>query len=114
MTPTDEVTLTEELRKGLDECGVKYTTDDGRFAKVTKWLASNGRLAVYAEYDSGEVRFAMDSLSLTPTQAIAVTVGEEHEMHICKRCGVAYELNIIDRGFGKPRFCPNCGGRCIG
>ena len=39
----------------------------------------------------------------------AATVGEEHEMHICKRCGVAYELNIIDKGYGKPRFCPNCG-----
>jgi len=39
----------------------------------------------------------------------AATVGEESETHICKRCGVAYELSIIDKGFGKPRFCPNCG-----
>lgn len=44
----------------------------------------------------------------------AAAVGEECEMRICKRCGVAYELNIIDKGFGKHRFCPNCGGRCIG
>jgi DNA-directed RNA polymerase subunit RPC12/RpoP len=42
-------------------------------------------------------------------QAVAAMVGEESEMYICKRCGVAYELNIIDKGFGKPRFCPNCG-----
>ena len=42
---------------------------------------------------------------------VNATAGEEHEMHICKRCGVAYELNIIDKGFGKPRFCPNCGYR---
>ena len=48
---------------------------------------------------------------LVPEQAIAATVCERHEMHICKRCGVAYELNIIDEGFGKPRFCPNCGYR---
>ncbi len=53
----------------------------------------------------------IDAVKDKYAQAIAATVGEEHEMHICKRCGVAYELSIIDKGFGKPRFCPNCGHR---
>lgn len=68
---------TTTLRALLDERGVEYETDDGRFAKVTKWLALNGRLAVFAEYDSGELRFAMDSLSITPEQAIAATLGRD-------------------------------------
>lgn len=90
------MTPSEEVRKLLDDRGVEYTTDDGRFAKVTKWLALNGRLAVYAEYDSGEVRFAMDSLSLTPAQAIAATVGRRDTMKLWPEWEQVLFANVTD------------------
>ena len=94
MTPIDE------LCKGLDERGVKY--DATSYDNAVFWGD-----AEYELYEVGYTRLIVNGA--TPAQAIAATVGEEHEMHICKRCGVAYELNIIDKGFGKSRFCPNCG-----
>jgi hypothetical protein len=92
---------TKELCHKLDEMGVEYVSIGG----ITNWE--------HAEFD--ELADGSDTRLIvygaTPEQAIAATVGEEHEMHICKRCGVAYELDIIDKGFGKHRFCPNCGYR---
>lgn len=40
----------------------------------------------------------------------AATVGGTGEFHMCKRCGIAYELDFIDE-LGKARFCPHCGYR---
>ena len=115
------------LRRLLDERSAEYTTDDGKFAKVTKWLALNGRLAVFAEYDSGELRFAMDSLSLTPEQAIAATLDSgECELHDCEGsfsalnrpvwrcdCGAFMTQYTDATTYHKPRFCPNCGRKAV-
>lgn len=101
MTPTDE------LRAMLDERGIEWWYGIGEKSTVF-----DGEYGVRYEVDGTlGLLFIRSVLNVTPEQAIAATVGEEHEMHICKRCGVAYELNIIDKGFGKPRFCPNCGYR---
>jgi hypothetical protein len=101
----------EELRVRLDELDVAWWQRKCHTCwKVEKkqgtehwraWLAPDGTITLKVDAIYG----------FTPEQAIAATVGEEHEMHVCKRCGVAYELNIIDKGYGKPRFCPNCGYR---
>ncbi len=103
------MTPTEELRAKLDERGVEYRIDDAKTVRATEWEFGEHSSAMFTEYDDGGCVFVASGHTWTPEQAIAATVGEEHEMHICKRCGVAYELNIIDKGFGKPRFCPNCG-----
>ena len=72
-------TPTERIRAMLDERGVKFSADDGRFSKATSWLAGNGKLATFAEYQDSSTTFSMDSLSLTPEQAIAATLGERHD-----------------------------------
>ena len=101
MTPSDEV------RKLLDERGIEHF-DYGHENHV--WWCGADNVGWHAESrPSVNGSYVKIEAVLTPAQAIAATVGEEHEMHICRRCGVAYELNIIDKGFGKSRFCPNCG-----
>lgn len=101
------MTASEEVRKLLDELGVEHDASED---DTTIFYDVDGNRYTYnVNPESGWAQ--LYGYNLTPAQAIAATVGEEHEMHICKRCGVAYELNIIDKGFGKSRFCPNCGHR---
>jgi hypothetical protein len=103
---------TDRICRMLDEHGIAYETPSTTCTEAY----INGIEYTFYEHvepldDSLEGKVFATTEWLTPEQVIAATVGEEHEMHICKRCGVAYELNIIDKGFGKPRFCPNCGYR---
>ena len=101
------MTPTEELRHMLDERGVEWSDSSDENVLHTTWDAMK---CWFNEFPDGWTSWGM-TMHGTPEQAVAATVGEECEMRICKRCGVAYELNIIDKGFGKPRFCPNCGYR---
>lgn len=102
---------TNELRAKLDELGVRWWTDKYYRDTNTCWRVGDFEWRA-SEKKDGKLLIGCTCVKyLTPEQAIAATVCEEHEMHICKRCGVAYELSIIDKGFGKPRFCPNCGYR---
>jgi hypothetical protein len=120
MTPTDE------LRRGLDERGIKW---ESHGEKYHTWydLPHGGRVCVI-ENNAGYLHIKSDAI--TPTQAIAATVGagtckaecdvEYYECHMetfaCKGCGWS---GVVDNGkFGKsfgessiPNFCPNCGRR---
>lgn len=105
-------TPNDKLRAMLDERGIEWKSETNC---DTYWRGRDRTFYQFTEYSDGSTTFSTCQLNLTPKQAlttpIAATVDEEPEMHICKRCGVAYELNIIDKGYGKPRFCPNCGFR---
>lgn len=112
-----EKSPTERLRAMLDERGIEYIADENGVSWNSAYHPNGFAYDVAWYLDTTAKPHTVGALSettiygLTPEQAIAATVGEQPEMHICKRCGVAYELNIIDKGFGKPRFCPNCGYR---
>ena len=105
---------------------VKYLTPDkaiaatvGTSTDLSKRLREVYGLHAFAElfgFDwHDESDWSWHDVACAMADAVDVaTVGEEHEMHVCKRCGVAYELNIIDKGFGKSRFCPNCRRRIEG
>lgn len=65
---------TDEIRAMLDARGAEYETDDD-FAKVTSWADSDGREAVYIEFESGSTSFEMDCRKFAPAQAVAATLG---------------------------------------
>jgi DNA-directed RNA polymerase subunit RPC12/RpoP len=78
------MTPIEELRKGLDELGVKYTTDNSNDYEVIEWGGSHNLWwqFVYDPYEElpyGELRLldGGGATSLTPEQAIDVTVSTE-------------------------------------
>jgi hypothetical protein len=137
------MTPIEELRKGLDELGVKYTTDNSNDYEVIEWGGSHNLWwqFVYDPYEEGlygELRLldAGGSTHLTPEQAIAVTMGAgtcevevidtgneaayehyEHIMH-CNHCNHEYGYVQYDEDGGTwmdepPKFCPNCGAKVV-
>lgn len=79
------MTPTEELRRMLDERGIKYGTRDGMAIKNTYWNDGNGRRWGYAEdvTESGTTLTTLflvsGQLTFTPTQAIDATLGEKNE-----------------------------------
>lgn len=108
----DGMAPTDELRALLDEQGIEWKSETNC---DTYWHGQDGTFYKFTEHSDGDTSFSTCQWDLTPKQAlttpVAATVGEERETHVCKRCGVAYELGFIDEGFGKQRFCPNCGHR---
>ena len=97
-------TQIEQFCELLDKQGVKYYQTGDSIFNGEKHDQLEWTVTPYL--DGGMLVTLYD---MNPEQAINATVGVEPKMYICKRCGVAYELSIIDKGFGKPRFCPNCG-----
>ena len=107
------MTATDELRKMLDERGVKWmpsvwSAKDETFYKV----GEIGYLAT--ELSSGRMKVCIEGYP-TPEQAIAATLGpkvchmsynELSNTSICLACGWRMD--------GKPNYCPNCGRRCVG
>ncbi len=99
----------DELHARLDELGVEWWHDDDVSPDHTEWKTED--IVFEAIGMDGTSLVIVTIQKMTPEQAIAATVGCQPEMHICKSCGVAYELDIIDKTYGKARFCPNCGCR---
>lgn len=119
------MTATEELRKLLDERGVKYTTDDGKYLKETCWRYMGELMAMFIEHKNGETRFELDHWYFTPEQAIAATLGNgECEFVIednmnesegmgdvwfrCTNCDMTYDY-YADDWLMKQDYCPHCG-----
>lgn len=124
------MTATDELRRMLDERGVEWTANDGANVKETCWSYMGEPTAAFAEYYDGTTRFACDIWCFTPEQAIAATLGARTchdkgniERFICSECGCRLDLQdddweatmwLADGAAMVPRYCPNCGRRCVG
>ena len=119
------MSVTDELRRLLDEHGIEHYDHDHRDVRVTEWDNGGKRDARYEEWSSGTVRF--DASNVTAEQAIAATVGRgtcrfnvvfykdfatpRQHGNICKcdACGYQHLYGlIIDARF---KYCPNCGAR---
>ena len=112
------MTATDELRRLLDECGVKYR--DYCHADKT-WWGGRENVGWYAENrPSASGLYVKIEAVLTPEQAIAATLGAG----TCKAvyspngvyCSVCHGggLTIPRRGVNTLRnFCPNCGRKVV-
>ena len=130
------MTVTDELRRMLDERGVEWEdggegltiipAQDGvpRAWTVNTWPSGK---------DMGDCLWVQNRHPLTPEQAIAATLGQGtcHLKEIDKDCDTASEYMIASEWcfdavyrcscgcrFGhishdRPRYCPNCGARCV-
>ena len=107
------MSATKELRKLLEQRGVSWMPSAWSSRYETYYQTDNG-VGVVASELNGKIAVRLES-RITPEQAVEATIGHESdgEMFICRSCKVAYELNIIDKSYGKSRFCPNCGSRLV-
>ena len=125
------MTATDELRRLLDERGVEWMPIAWNPKRETFYHTSNGVGFCADEYADG-VKIYTDA-TITPEQAIAATLGPGtcHLKEIDKDCDTASEYMIASEWcfdavyrcscgcrFGhishdRPRYCPNCGARCV-
>lgn len=104
---------TKELRRLLDERGVKWSPSAWDRSTETYWKTSdgNGCLAV-----QGETKLRLSFADhLTPAQAIDATLGRGtcrdvgRYAFVCSECGWASdEPHHVLGGFW-PKYCPECG-----
>lgn len=111
------MTATNELREMLDERGIEYEQSRiegiAEYTHVTKWKMWTGNKCTFYEIEDGYPPYFTRMFIETPTaeQAIDATMGDDTPVYLCPKCGVAYELDFIDKEFGKPNYCPHCGYR---
>lgn len=131
------MTATEELRRLLDERGVKYETDDvsDSWFEKTTWHNENNLWWTYEVSAIEELPYGTlmllntgSSNSMRPEQAIAATLRRGtckadklsdgylyFTGYWCRGCGERFAYRPIggkDRG-ASPKFCPNCGRRIV-
>ena len=119
------MSATDELRRLLDERGVKWMPVAWRPQRETFYHAANGVGFCADEYTDG-IRIYTDA-TITPEQAIAATLGggtcrieERHGDWYCTECGemvgtcdTASELCIDGNAIEMWHFCPRCGAKVI-
>jgi DNA-directed RNA polymerase subunit RPC12/RpoP len=100
----------------LDERGIAYEADDYETYAYTmwgdRWILPNvfsEPLAATPHTLGAECELTISPV--TAEQAVDATIGRDTPVYLCKKCGVAYELDYIDKEFGKPNYCPHCGYR---
>ena len=122
------MSATEDLRRMLDERGVKYDVRDGKAIKNTYWNDAEGRRWGYTSDESGAIKdrqlfLVRGRMDITPEQAVEATVGRwtcqiettenwlpAERYHRCKECGAFFA--VLDASHDiPPRYCPNCGRR---
>lgn len=112
------MTATDELRRMLDERGVKYRTHG---TTDRTWFEVGNISWFIIERENGSL--TADAVFLTPEQAIAATVGRrtchkvrvhkdiEDEEH-CSECGRF--LGFANDALAEPyNFCPKCGAEVV-
>ena len=118
------MSATDELRRLLDERGVKWEPSVFDPQHETFYSTENGVGFIVTEFpDIGRVSLACD-MRITPEQAVEATLGREKcrfetvkqfidkrrsraDMCECDRCGYRCARGfILDESF---KFCPNCG-----
>ena len=130
------MSATERLRELLDERGVRWKRKRGRKHDGTEW---HDQFGVYAEavqeyswdgfeHPEGKLLVRRGMGYLTTKQAIEATLGAGTcRLHDCDGsfssvnrpvwrcdCGAFMTQYTDATTYHKPRFCPNCGKRCIG
>ena len=121
------MSTTDELRRLLDERGVKWYETVNHVNCVFTWWDSPTFGEVHAMDNEDDMTLFMACLNncdFTPEQAIAATLGGECEWVLehsgtlydrwrCSECGYEYVDSRTDSGATEldPRFCPNCGRR---
>ncbi|MBO7674715.1 MAG: hypothetical protein J6S63_06860 [Atopobiaceae bacterium] len=110
------MTATDELRRLLDERGVKWRWDNG----TATWYVDG---VMYNAWGYDNERLTMSVCHLTPEQAVEATLGRGtcHDVfevdamsederigeYVCSECGETF-----NDGHGEsPHYCPNCGRR---
>lgn len=117
------MTATDELRKLLDERGVKWEARTSPTGRIwTYWDAFNGHRVYASDNENGTVKIFGD-WDVTPAQAIAATLGagtcqlkpwemeRDTGFYDCMECGCGYVADVAD--WAEWRFCPNCGRRIV-
>ena len=113
------MSVTDELRRMLDERGVEYKTDDRNGFRETTWCGT----AAFQLSPTAEM-----TMIVTPEQAIAATLGRgtgewvlEHSGTLydkwrCSKCGYLFVEPRCDQGYTdlEPNYCPTCGARVVG
>lgn len=114
------MTATEELRRLLYECGVKYRA----IGDATFWETHDGAFRYKAKSYAGKLMVmtccSQKCTVMTPEQAIAATLGpgtcrmerdnawsSDYEWH-CTECG-----EHVSTCNEPPRFCPSCGRKVV-
>ena len=117
------MSATDELRRMLDERGVKYSHEDvteGTLFVVTRDV----RIYYILAREKG---FEVWSDWLTPEQAVEATLGrgecrmnesdlpvfnghDDGYFSICSECGF---VNYMRRAWMPTKFCPNCGRKVV-
>lgn len=110
------MSATDELRRMLDERGVKWRLVND---ECILWTGADG--AAYTARDG--FTFAgpdgtVTVYNMTPEQAVAATLGpgtcrdvsRTHGRWTCSECGRSMAVALTDE---PPKFCPNCGRRVV-
>lgn len=120
------MSATEELRRMLDERGVKWCPSAWDRSTETYWKTADGNECLATQ---GETKLRLSFADyLTPEQAIEATLGRgtRHAANVaeyawddfeCSECGwVTWSFLMEHEGCGtvcKPRYCPNCGAKVV-
>ena len=116
------MTATDELRRLLDERGVRWWNDFAALHRsdYTHFEPDAGMTVCAWEKDGGLALEVSTDYRLTPEQAIAATLGtgtcrDDSEaapiFFSCSECGCCHLRNVayVDM----PRYCPNCGRKVV-
>lgn len=110
-TQQDDADVSKELRRTLDDHGVKWKSIDFDVSKTTLFYAGSEQ---YIFDDGGGIASPMLAGPLTPAQVIAATLGagtckrvmdslDPFTQWVCNQCG--HPLDASDK------FCSGCGRR---
>ena len=117
-TRRDDADVSKELRRTLDDHGVKWKSIDFDVSKTTLFYAGSEQ---YIFDDGGGIASPMLAGPLTPAQVIAATLGagtctlinaaddlgSGTSSCMCFKCG----YTALDDWWEEFNFCPNCGRR---
>lgn len=126
-TRQDDADVSKELRRTLDEHGVKWKSIDFDVSKTTLFYAGSEQ---YIFDDGGGIASPMLAGPLTPAQVIAATLGAdeyaiEHNVdgsYKCPKCGCVVDYDVrgddervitMDDYVIPFNFCPKCGAEVV-
>lgn len=111
------MTATEELRRLLDERGVRWGAEESELDHVTTWNANGGQAMFYESKTTNPNLLQVNYYDLTTEQAVEATLGRgtcrmtEQDDGFgwweCSECGgILPAPDIIN-------YCPNCGRKVV-
>ena len=123
------MSATDELRRLLDERGIRWKRVRGHKSNGTSWHDRYGSyveaVQEYAwdggEFPEGKMVVRRGPAYMTPEQAVAATLGagtcRRVRGHRSYRTQGGYRIECSECGYGladrRYRYCPNCGRRIV-